>query len=143
MKKDLTAIVAAHGVPYCAQASPHRSRDLMRKVQQAAATEGPCFLNILSPCPRGWRYKPELTVAMAKLAAETCVWPLYEIVDGKLTINYKPKDKKPVTDWLKSQGRFRHLFAPQNEHLVEEIQRDVDVRWERLLAREAADQAQA
>ncbi len=136
-KKDLTAIMAAHNIPYIAQASPHRMRDLLRKVQKAVGTEGPAFLNILSPCPRGWRYQPDQTVQLCKLAADTCVWPLFEIENGNLSINYKPKNKQPVRDWLKSQGRFRHLFAPKNEHLVEEIQQDIDVKWERLLAQEA------
>jgi pyruvate ferredoxin oxidoreductase beta subunit len=142
VKKDLTAIVAAHGIPYVAQSSPHKPRDLMKKVQKAVATEGPTFLNVLSPCPRGWRYPPEQSMQIAQLATDTCVWVLYEIEDGKTTINYKPKEKQPVRDWLKSQGRFRHLFSPRNEHLLEEIQRDVDRRWERLLALEAAGQQQ-
>jgi len=135
-KKDLTAIIAAHGIPYVAQASPHRARDLMQKVQKAVATEGPCFINVLSPCPRGWRFKPELTIQMCKLAADTCVWPLYEVEDGKVKVNYKPRQKKPVREWLEAQGRFRHLFAPRNEHLIEEIQREVDRKWEALLRRE-------
>ena len=143
VKKDLTAIVAAHGIPYCAQASPHRARDLMGKVQKAVATDGPCFINIISPCPRGWRYEPADTIQIAKLAAETCVWPLFEIENGKLTVNYKPREKKPVRDWLKSQGRFRHLFAPKNEYLIEEIQEDLDAKWEALLAREAAGKGDA
>ena len=141
-KKDLTAIVAAHGVPYVAQASPHRARDLMKKVQKAVAVEGPTFLNIISPCPRGWRYPPEQTIQMAKLACETCVWPLYEIEDGKVSISYTPKEKKPVREWLKSQGRFRHLFSPKNEHVIEQIQQDVDRKWERLLALEALGKGQ-
>jgi pyruvate ferredoxin oxidoreductase beta subunit len=140
-KKDLTAIVAAHGVPYVAQASPHQPRDLMKKVQKAVSVEGPCFLNIVSPCPRGWRYSPADSIKIAKLAVETCVWPVYEIEEGKLKINIKPREKKPVREWLQSQGRFRHLFSPKNEHLIEEIQQDVDEKWERLLAREAADAA--
>ncbi|KPK65714.1 MAG: pyruvate ferredoxin oxidoreductase [Planctomycetes bacterium SM23_32] len=142
VKKDLTAIVAAHEVPYAAQASPHRPRDLMKKVQKAVGIQGPCFLNVLSPCPRGWRYPPDQSMQMCKLATDTCVWALYEIEDGKLTVNYKPKQKQPVRDWLKSQGRFRHLFAPQNEYLIEEIQQDVDRRWQRLLALEAMDKGQ-
>jgi pyruvate ferredoxin oxidoreductase beta subunit len=143
VKKDLTAIVAAHGVPYVAQASPHRWRDLMQKVQKAVAVEGPTFINVISPCPRGWRYEPGQTIEMCKLAAETCVWPLFEIEDGKTKVNYKPREKKPVVEWLKSQGRFRHLFAPQNEHLIEEIQHDVDRRWNRLLAVESLDAEKA
>ena len=139
VKKDLTAIVAAHGVPYVAQASPHRARDLMQKVQKAVAVDGPTVINVLSPCPRGWRYAPDQTIAMCKLAEQTCVWPLFEIEDGKTKVNYKPREKKPVVEWLKSQGRFRHLFAPKNEYLVEEIQQDLDRKWDRLLALEALD----
>jgi pyruvate ferredoxin oxidoreductase beta subunit len=135
-KKDLTAIVAAHGVPYVAQASPHRARDLMQKVQKAVQTEGPCFLCILSPCPRGWRCKPEDGMQMCKLAAETCVWPLYEIENGKVKINYKPREKKPVRAWLESQGRFKHLFSAKNEAVIEQIQQDVDRKWDALLKRE-------
>jgi len=137
IKKDLTAIVAAHGIPYVAQASPHRARDLMNKVQKAVGIDGPCFINVLSPCPRGWRYAPDQTMQIAKLAVDTCVWPLYEIEDGKLTINYKPREKKPMQEWLKSQGRFRHLFSPKNEYLIEEIQQDIDRKWQKLLALEA------
>ena len=138
-KKDLTAIVAAHGIPYVAQASPHRPRDLMRKVQKAIAVDGPSFMNVISPCPRGWRYEPDKTMRMAELACDTCVWPLYEVENGKTTVNYKPKEKKPVVEWLKSQGRFRHLFTPRNEHLIAEIQKEVDAKWDRLLALEALD----
>jgi len=138
-KKDLTAIVAAHGIPYVAQASPHRPRDLMKKVQKAINTEGPCFINVLSPCPRGWRYPPDQTMQIAKLTVDACVWPLYEIEDGRLTINYKPRQKKSVREWLKSEGRFRHLFTPKNEHLIDEIQADVDRKWQELLDREGRD----
>ncbi len=140
-KKNLTAIVAAHGVPYVAQAAPHRSRDLMQKVQKAVGTEGPCFINILAPCPRGWRFEPDRTIELCKLAADTCVWPLYEIEDGRLKINFKPRQKKPVRDWLESQGRFRHLFSPKNEHLIEQIQQDLDHKWNGLLRREEFDKA--
>jgi pyruvate ferredoxin oxidoreductase beta subunit len=104
--------------------------------------EGPAFLNILSPCPRGWRYKPEDTLQICRLAADTCVWPLYEIEDGKLSISHKPRDKKPVEQWLKSQGRFKHLFTPQYEHLVQEIQEDVDKKWNSLLRRQEFDKEQ-
>ena len=135
-KKDLTAIIAAHGVPYVAQASPHRARDLMQKVQKAVATEGPCFICVLAPCPRGWRFKPEDTVAMCRLAADTCVWPLHEIEDGKVKINYKPKEKKPAREWLESQGRFKHLLTGKHEDVIEQVQQDVDRKWQSLLKRE-------
>ena len=68
-----------------------------------------------------------------KLAVETCFWPLYEVIDGKYVVNYIPKNKLPVKDFLKAQGRFKHLFRAGNEHMLEEIQQEVDKRWESLL----------
>jgi pyruvate ferredoxin oxidoreductase beta subunit len=133
-RKPLTRIMAAHDIPYVAQASPHRWRDLMEKAQKAVAADGPAFLNVISPCPRGWRHDPSVSIEVAKVAVETCYWPLYEVRNGtEWTLNYKPKEKRPVTDWLKMQGRFRHLFTPQFEHVVDELQSKVDEEWERLL----------
>ena len=135
-KKDLTGIVVAHNIPYAAKASPHNWQDLMRKVQTALAAEGPSFLNVISPCHRGWQYPIEDTIDVAKLAVETCVWPLFEVNHGKWTINYKPKEKKPVVEYLKNEGRFAHLFKPGNEKILEEIQADVDRKWNKLIYRE-------
>ena len=70
---------------------------------------------------------------MCKLGVETCYWPLFEVIDGKWVLNYKPKNKLPIEDFLKGQGRFKHLFKKGNEHYIEEIQKDVDKRWEQLL----------
>jgi len=139
-KKNLTMIAAAHDIPYVAQTSPHKPRDLMEKVQKAVNTEGPCFLNIYAPCPRGWRYEPDDTIQIAELATETCVWPLYEVEDGVLNITNTPKEKKPVREWLESCGRFKHLFKGGNEELIEEIQADVDRDWKKLQQREEFDQ---
>lgn len=134
-RKPLTRIMAAHDIPYVAQASPHRWRDLMEKARKAVEADGPAFINIISPCPRGWRHDPSMSIEVAKVAAETCYWPLYEVRNGtEWTLNYKPREKRPVTDWLKMQGRFRHLFTPQFEHVIEELQAKVDEEWERLLA---------
>ena len=133
LRKDLTAIVAAHHIPYVAQACPSYWNDLIKKAQKAFAVDGPAFLNILAPCPRGWRHNPEDTIEIGKLAVQTCVWPLYEIVDGKVQLTYKPKEKKPVVEWLKSQGRFRHLFNEENKKYIEEIQEDVDRNYQNLL----------
>ena len=134
-RKDITAIVAAHNIPYVAQAAPHAWRDLMAKAQRAIAADGPSFINVLVPCPRGWRFPPEETIAMSRLAAETCVWPLFEVIEGEWKLNYKPSAKKPITDWLKSQGRFQHLLRPGNEPLVDSLQRAVDKEWAKLLER--------
>jgi len=132
-RKDLTAIAAAHNIPYVAQASPHRWRDLMQKARKAAAADGPAFLNVISSCNRGWRHDTSKTIEISKLAVETCVWPLFEVENGEWKLNYKPKEKLPVEEWLKVQGRFAHLFRPENRHLIDEIQAEVDRRWERLL----------
>ncbi len=136
-RKPFTRIMAAHDIPYTAQASPHNYRDLMTKAKKAVAVEGPAVLNVLSPCPRGWRHASDQSIAIAKLAADTCYWPLYEVEDGvKWTVNYKPRRKQPVRDWFKAQGRFRHLFRPANEWILDEIQEKVDDEWERLLKAE-------
>jgi pyruvate ferredoxin oxidoreductase beta subunit len=137
-RKPFTRIMAAHDIPYTAQTSPHNYRDLMTKVKKAAAADGPAVLNVMVPCPRGWRYNSEQTMALAQLAADTCYWPLYEVENGsKVTVTYKPKEKVAVSEFLKAQGRFRHLFRPANAWIVDEIQAKVDEEWARLLKDEA------
>ena len=131
-RKDLTAIIAAHNIPYVAQASPHAWRDLMTKVQKAAAADGPSFINVLSSCNRGWRHDAELTIEISKLAADTCIWPLFEIENGAWKLNYRPSPKKPIIEWLKSQGRFSHLLRPENQHVAEGLQTWVDAEWEKI-----------
>jgi len=135
-RKDLTKIMAAHGIPYVAQASPGHHMDLMRKVQKAFETKGAKFLNVLSPCNRGWRSRSDDAIALAKLAVDTCYWPLYEIENGVTKISAMPKEKKPLVDFLRPQGRFRHMFEPGNEALLEKAQTHVDDQWS-LLQREA------
>ncbi len=132
-RKDLTAIVAAHKIPYVAQASIWRWNDLIDKAHKAFYTKGPAFINVLSPCPRGWRFPTEETIKMAKLSVQSNFWPLYEVENGKWKLNYKPKERIPVTEWMKSQGRYKHALRPENKWLVEEIQKDIDDNWERLL----------
>ena len=94
-RKDLTAIMIAHGIPYAAQSIAGNWRDLTSKVEKALAIEGPKFINVFQPCRLGWGYEPELTCEMGRLAADTCAWPLYEVVDGKYKITYNPKTPKP------------------------------------------------
>ena len=132
-RKDLTRIMAAHGLPYVAQGSIHRWQDLFKKAQKAFAIEGPAFLNVLCPCPTEWKYPESQGVKLARLAVETCAWPLYEVEQGKYRITYKPKEKLPVTEWLKPQGRFRHLFKEENAWMLEEIQKRIDAEWAELL----------
>ncbi|MFH1506255.1 MAG: thiamine pyrophosphate-dependent enzyme [archaeon] len=135
-KKDLTAVVAGHHIPYAAQASPHNWFDLTRKATKALEIDGPTFINVISPCVPGWGYPASKTVEMAKLAVDTCFWPLYEVERDVWKLNYDPKDRKvPLTDWLKPQRRFRHLFKPENKHILEKMQAHVDSEWEKLKKR--------
>jgi len=132
-RKDLTAIMAAHDIPYVAQAAPSRWRDLMQKTRKAVHCGGPAFMNVLSSCNRGWRHGTDETIELTQLAVDTCYWPLYEVENGEWRLTYRPKEKLPVVRWLERQGRFRHLFRPENEHMIDELQAEVDRRWERLL----------
>ena len=134
-RKDLTGIMAAHNLPYVAQASVGYYMDLIRKAEKAFATPGPKFMNVLQPCRLGWSYKPELTFEIARLAVQTCTWPIYEVENGKWKLSMKPKEKKPITEFLKLQDRFRHLFRPGNEKLLEDLQAETDKNWETLLER--------
>jgi len=134
-KKDISAIIASHKIPYIAQSAPWIWKDLFRKAEKAFEVKGPAFLNILSPCPGEWRIPTAKTIEITKLATDTCFWPLFEIRDGsKVTVNYKPKQKLPITDWLKSQARFQHLLSPENKWIVDKIQEEVDREWELLLS---------
>lgn len=133
-RKDLTEIMVNHQIPYVAQtAAIGNMKDLYEKAEKAIYTKGPAFMNVLAPCPRGWQYDTPELMEVNRLAVETCFWPLYEVVEGKYIINYKPKNKLPVKDLLKVQGRFKHLFRPGNEYMLEEIQAQVDKRWAELL----------
>jgi pyruvate ferredoxin oxidoreductase beta subunit len=131
--KNLTEIIINHDVPYAAQACVSHWKDLDKKVTRALEVEGPTFLNILAPCPPGWRFPGELGIEVARLAVETCFWPLYEYDHGVRKVNVKPKEKKPLTEWTKMQGRFRHLHREENKELLEKAQKEVDRRWEGLL----------
>ncbi len=132
-RKDLAAIIADHNVPYVAQTTLTRDfKDIHLKSEKAIYTKGAAFLNVLTPCPRGWRYETEDIMKICQLAMDTCYWPLYEVEDGKWILTYEPKNKLPIGDFLKEQGRFKHLFKPGNEHLIEQFQEEVDRRWEDL-----------
>jgi len=140
-RKDLTEIVVAHRVPYVAQASVSNLIDLANKVERAMQYEGPKLINVLSTCPLGWRTKRDSAVSMAKLAVETRYWPLYEVVEGRYKITYKPKERVPIEEWLKPQGRFRHLFkTEEGKKLIQELQEAVDRHWEELLRKERCTQ---
>lgn len=131
-RKDLMEIVKAHGIKYLAQANVYNLADLKKKAEKALNTPGPSFLLVLQPCTQIWKFPTSEYVAMGKIATETNFWPLYEIEDGQYTINYSPKERKPIEEFLKGQGRFKHLFKPENKHVIEEIQKSVDENWEKL-----------
>ena len=139
-KKPIAEIMLAHEMEYVATASPYYWRDLLTKVRKGLEVEGPAFLHVFAPCPRGWRSDPAKTMEYAKLAVESCVFPVWESVNGKRSLStpskltaLAPQKKKPVADYLKGQGRFRHVFKPENAKLLDDIQRTTDERWERLL----------
>ncbi len=139
-KKPITDIMVAHDMAYVATASPYYWRDMLTKVRKGLEVEGPAFLHVFAPCPRGWRSDPAKSIEYSKLAVESCVFPVYEVVNGQYQLSVPsklialaPQKKKPVTDYLQGQGRYRHLYTPQGKKLLEEIQSWTDERWQRLL----------
>lgn len=133
-RKDLTKIIVSHHLPYVAQTIGYMNfKDLYEKSEKAIYTKGPTFLNVMAPCPRGWGYPTDMLMQINKLAVETCYWPLYEVIDGKYKINYKPAKKLPIEEFLRPQKRFKHMFKPGNEWMIEEFQKEVDARWQELL----------
>ena len=129
-KKDLFAIWAAHRPAYVATVIGAEPLDLARKIETARSLRGPRLIIALSPCPTGWDYDPKETVAIGKLAVKTGVWPLQEYVDGQVAHTKVPHPRLPVEEYLKTQGRFAHLFSPErNEALLAEIQARVDAYW--------------
>lgn len=133
-RKNLTKIMAAHNIPYVAQASISNYPDLIKKAKKAIETPGPAVLIVLSPCTLFWRMDPSLTVEVSKKAVETCFWPLYEVIDGKYIINQKPQ-QKPIEEFLKSQARFKHMKKEDIKILQDHINKE----WSWLLKQEAID----
>lgn len=139
-KKPIMDIMVAHGLDYAATATPYYWKDLLQKVRRGLEVEGPAFLHVFAPCPRGWRSEPSRTIEYTKLTVETCVFPLYEVINGKYVLStaskvpaLAPQKKKPITEYLKGQGRYRHLFTPKNKYVLDELQRHTDERWAKLL----------
>ncbi|MCX8159804.1 MAG: 3-methyl-2-oxobutanoate dehydrogenase subunit beta [Candidatus Saccharicenans sp.] len=129
-KKDIIGIMAAHGIPYIATASVAYPEDMVKKFKRAREIKGTRFIHVFAPCPAGWKSRPEDTIKLARLAVQTGYFPLYEIEDGeKWTLNLKVKERKPIAEYLKLQGRFRHL----KEDEIAMIQQEVDARWAKIL----------
>jgi pyruvate ferredoxin oxidoreductase beta subunit len=127
-KKNMPAIAAAHNIPYVATACPSYPFDLMAKVAKGAAVHGPAYVHILSVCPTGWRSATDLTIRVGRLAVETGMFPLYEVEDGKYKLSIDLPQLRPVRDYLKLQGRFRHL----SEETINEIQKRVSQEYAKL-----------
>jgi pyruvate/2-oxoacid:ferredoxin oxidoreductase beta subunit/intein/homing endonuclease len=131
-RKDIMGIIAAHNIPYAAQASTANLPDLIMKAKKAFETKGPSFLNVLCLCPTNWKYEPQDVVKVSQLAVDTRFWPLYEIENGRYKFNYEPTKKVPIEEFLKLQKRFSHLFQPQNKHAIAELQQNIDAEWDKL-----------
>jgi pyruvate ferredoxin oxidoreductase beta subunit len=128
-KKDIFEIWRAHRPPYIATVSPRHPLDLEEKFARAGRFKGPKLFLALSPCPTGWLYDPAQSPEVARLAVETGLWPLKEAIHGLVTHTYTPK-RRPVEEYLKLQGRFRHLFEPtRQEEAIRHIQASVDAYW--------------
>lgn len=139
-KKPIADIMVAHDMPYVATASPYYWKDLIMKARKGMEVNGPAFLHVFAPCPRGWRSDNAKSIELTKLAVETCIFPLWEAVNGEYQLStpskviaLAPQKKKPVKEYLQMQGRFRHLFTPKNEKMIEEIQQTTDQKWNRVL----------
>lgn len=120
-KKNMPAIAIAHDIPYVATASPSYPFDLMNKVKKAIDIEGPTYIHVLSVCPTGWRTPSDLSVRLGRLAVETGVFPLYEVENGKYTLNFDPPQLRPVEDYIRPQGRFRHLTPDMMDKIQERV----------------------
>ena len=142
-RKDIVAIMAAHGAPYVAQSTIGHWRDYIGKVQKALEQDGPTFIAALSPCWRGWRFKSDDTIEIAKLAVETNFWPLYEVDHGRWQFTAPQREPKPIEEFLKPQGRFAHFFRPGGEQLLETWREQVSQNYRRLQARVEASKEMA
>ncbi len=139
-KKPIANIMVAHDIPYAATASPYYWKDLIAKARKGIEVNGPAFLHVFAPCPRGWRSDISKSIEISRLAVETSIFPLWEAMNGEYQLSapskviaLRPERKKSVREYLQLQGRFRHLFTPKFENVIDEIQRNTDERWQRLL----------
>jgi pyruvate ferredoxin oxidoreductase beta subunit len=130
-KKNMAAIAAAHNIPYVATACPSYPIDLVQKVKKAAAVEGPAYLHVLSVCPTGWRSAPENSIKLGRLAVETGIFPLYEVENGKYRLSVDFPKLKSIKEYIRLQGRFRHL----TDSMIEEIEERVHREYEQLKKR--------
>lgn len=132
-KKDIMSIVIGHHVPYAATASISHWKDLMTKVRKALSKDGPSFMHVIAPCTRGWRYDSSQTIKLAKIAVETNVFPLYEVEEGRYKITFPARNPpRPVEEYLRIQGRYAHLLAPESAKLLADLKTEIAKNYERI-----------
>jgi len=138
-KKNMPKILEAHGIAYVATANGSYPLDLYEKFQKARNINGSKYIHILSACPPGWGYDPKDSIKIGRLATETGFWPLYEIINGKLTLSKEskkhldPSKRKPIAEYLKAQKRFKHLTDKEiekYEKYIEDIWKELKMRVE-------------
>jgi len=131
MKKNMFEIVAAHDIAYAATASVGYLEDFMNKIEKAKNTKGTSYIHVFAPCPTGWGHESNITIDLAKQAVDCGLWYLAEYEDGEFKLNRNPKEFSSVEDYLKVQGRFKHL---KDEH-IEVIKAHRDKKWEKMRKR--------
>jgi pyruvate/2-oxoacid:ferredoxin oxidoreductase beta subunit/intein/homing endonuclease len=136
-QKDLAKIAIAHDIPYVATANPSNQIDLYEKAKKAFEKKGPAVIVVFAACPTNMKAPPELTIEISKSATESNYWPLYEYEDGKYKINYKPPNRIPITEFLKTQTKFNQVIKNKKE--IENIQIYIDKKWEELLNKEKTE----
>lgn len=141
--KDMPQIMSATGIPYIATVAESNPADFIKKASKAKAysqESGMSYLRALSACPLNWSDKPNLERKVIGAGVDCCYFPLYEIENGITNINYNPEDKNKkinVLEWLSMMGRTKHLKDKKYEYIVDEIQGEIDRRWERLKAQDS------
>ena len=129
-KKNMPEIMVAHDIPYVATACPSYPLDFIRKIEKAKSIQGPSYIHCFAVCPTGWRAASQTAVSMGRMAVETGVFPLFEVENGQYRVSPDmPKKLKPIKDYFKSQGRFRHL----GEAEIETIQKKVVSEYQKIL----------
>jgi pyruvate ferredoxin oxidoreductase beta subunit len=134
-KKPMPAIAVAHNIPYVATASPSYPFDLAEKVEKAAKADGPAYIHMYAACPTGWRLAPDMAIEIGRLAVETGVFPLYEVVNGRYRITYATPKFRPLVEYLKPQGRFRHLLSEEGQERVAMIEQRLHAEYAALARR--------
>ena len=125
MRKDMMQIIAAHHIPYAATCSIAHLEDMAKKVEKAKACGGTAYLQVLATCPTGWFFEPEKSVDLARLAVQTLVWPLYEVIGGThYKVTLKVSKPKPIVDYLTPQGRFSRISEEQLASLQQQVETD-------------------